>query len=245
MITENLDLAAESGSTSTWVLSNHDVIRHPTRYGITAAAGQPNEIGYIPAFGVDPSITVDEELGARRARAATLLMLALPGSAYVYQGEELGLFEVADIPAGQRQDPTFFRTGGQRLGRDGCRVPLPWTSEPPSFGFSPADATAPPHLPQPGWFGGFSVEREAGDDASSLALYRAALRLRRALTRGEGLTWEPSAPEVVHVVREGGWHVLTNFGVEPVDVPAGEVVLSSVPLVEGRVPTDATVWVRA
>ncbi len=245
VVTANLDLAAESGSTSTWVLSNHDVIRHPTRYGITAAAGQPNEIGYIPAFGVDPAITVDEELGARRARAATLLVLALPGSAYLYQGEELGLFEVADIPAGQRQDPTFFRTGGQRLGRDGCRVPLPWTSEPPSYGFSPADAAAPPHLPQPDSFAASSVERESGDDASSLTLYRAALRLRRELARGEGLTWVPSAPDVLHVVRDGGWQVLTNFGDAAVDAPAGEVVLASAPLVDGRVPTDTTVWVRA
>ena len=244
VITENLGLSAESGSTSTWVLSNHDVIRHPTRYGITAAAGQPNAIGYIPGFGVDPDITVDEALGARRARAATLLMLALPGSAYLYQGEELGLFEVAEIDAASRQDPTFFRTGGARLGRDGCRVPLPWTSEPPSYGFSPAGATAPPHLPQPDWFAGLSVEREAGDEGSSLELYAAALALRRRLTAGEGLEWVPSPPEVVHVVRLGGWVCLTNFGFEPVDLPAGELLLASGPLVDGRVPTDRTVWVR-
>ncbi|GAB2580132.1 alpha-amylase family glycosyl hydrolase [Microlunatus antarcticus] len=244
VITENLDLSAESGSTSTWVLSNHDVIRHPTRYGITAAAGQPNAIGYIPGFGVDPDITVDEALGARRARAATLLMLALPGSAYLYQGEELGLFEVAEIDAGQRQDPTFFRTGGTRLGRDGCRVPLPWTSEPSSYGFSPDPASAPPHLPQPAWFADLSVARENGDDASSLTLYRRALRLRRELTSGEGLTWVPSEPGVLHVVRAGGWHCLTNFGPDPVPVPPGELLLASGPLVDGSVPTDTTVWVR-
>ena len=244
VITENLALAAESGSTSTWVLSNHDVIRHPSRYGITAAAGQPNEIGYIPAFGVDPEITVDRALGAARARAATLLVLALPGSAYLYQGEELGLFEVTEIEPAQRQDPTFFRTGGARLGRDGCRVPLPWTGAPPSYGFSPGDSTAPPHLPQPAWFADQSVEREAGDEGSSLALYRAALALRRSVAAGEGLTWTPSGPGVVHVERPGGWVCLTNFGPDPVALPDGEVLLTSGPLTDGRVPADRTVWLR-
>ena len=244
VITENLDLAAESGSTSTWVLSNHDVIRHPSRYGITAAAGRPNAIGYIPAFGVDPAITVDRALGAARARAATLLMLALPGSAYLYQGEELGLFEVTEIEAARRQDPTFFRTGGERLGRDGCRVPLPWTSEPPSYGFSPAGSTAPPHLPQPGWFADLSVERESGDEGSSLGLYRAALTLRRSLSEGEGLTWATSGAAVVHVERPGGWVCLTNFGPDPVPLPEGEVLLVSGPLDDGLVPADHTVWLR-
>ncbi|GAA3551851.1 glycoside hydrolase family 13 protein [Microlunatus spumicola] len=244
VIEENLDLAAESGSTSTWVLSNHDVIRHPSRYGITAAAGQPNEIGYIPAFGVDPEITVDTALGATRARAATLLMLALPGSAYLYQGEELGLFEVVEIDADKRQDPTFFRTGGERLGRDGCRVPLPWTSAPPSYGFSPEPAAAPPHLPQPAWFADLSLERETDDPTSSLSLYVAALALRRERAAGEGLTWVPAGPGVVHVVRPGGWHCLTNFGPEPVALPEGEVLLASGPLADGLVPADRTVWFR-
>ena len=244
VITENLALAAESGSTSTWVLSNHDVIRHPSRYGITAAAGQPNEIGYIPAFGVDPEITVDRTLGSARARAATLLMLALPGSAYLYQGEELGLFEVTEIEPDQRQDPTFFRTGGARLGRDGCRVPLPWTSGPPSFGFSPAGSTTPPHLPQPGWFAELSVEQESGEEGSSLGLYRAALALRRSLAAGEGLSWTPSGTGVVHVERPGGWVCLTNFGPDPVPLPDGEVLLTSGPLADGQVPADRTVWLR-
>ncbi|MGI3783005.1 MAG: glycoside hydrolase family 13 protein [Janthinobacterium lividum] len=265
VITENLALATESGSTSTWVLSNHDVIRHPSRYGITSAAGQPNAIGYIPAFGVDPEITVDRALGAARARAATLLMLALPGSAYLYQGEELGLFEVTEIDAAQRQDPTFFRTGGTRLGRDGCRVPLPWTSGAPSYGFSPEEASVPPHLPQPAWFADLSVAQESGDDTSSLSLYVTALRLRRELATGEELTWVPSGPGVVHVVRElserqraeltagregssplttGRWHSLTNFGPDPVPLPVGELLLASGPLVDGQVPADRTVWVR-
>ncbi len=245
VIAENLDLAAESGSSSTWVLSNHDVIRHPTRYGISAPAGQPNAIGYIPGFGVDPEITVDHALGAARARAATLLVLALPGSAYLYQGEELGLFEVAEIAPEQRQDPTFFRTGGARLGRDGCRVPLPWTDEPPSFGFSPAGASAPPHLPQPPWFADLSVERETADPTSSLGLYVAALALRRRLLAGDSLTWVPSGPDVLHVERPGGWHSLTNFGPDPVDLPVGEVLLSSSPLADGTVPPACTVWLRA
>ena len=175
-------------------------------------------------------------------------MLALPGSAYLYQGEELGLFEVTEIDHAQRQDPTFFRTGGARLGRDGCRVPLPWTSEPAAFGFSPAGSpsenAAPPHLPQPAWFADLSVEQESGDDASSLTLYRAALALRWSLATGEGLIWVPSGAGAVQVERPGGWVSLTNFGPDAVPLPDGEVLLASGPLADGQVPADRTVWLR-
>ncbi|MFT3875041.1 MAG: glycoside hydrolase family 13 protein [Propioniciclava sp.] len=145
IIETNLGFAASSGASSTWVFSSHDVVRHATRYGLGDGS---NGRAWLVTGGTDP--VEDRVVGLARARAATLLELALPGSAYLYQGEELGLPEVAGIPADRRQDPTFVRTGGAQIGRDGSRVPPPWTDEPPSFGFS----TAPAHLPQPAWFAG-------------------------------------------------------------------------------------------
>lgn len=240
VITKNLELVAQSGSSSTWVLSNHDVVRHASRYGITSAAAQMTAEGEFPGFGIDPNISVDRVLGGRRARAAILLLLALPGSTYVYQGEELGLFEVTEIAPDQRHDPTFFRTNGKIIGRDGCRVPLPWTEDAPSYGFS-SNAS---HLPQPDWFADMTVQRESADPGSTLRLYRAALRLRSELQTAEELTWIDAASNVLHFARPGGWHSLTNFGADPVSLPAGDVLLTSSELHDGQVPADATVWFR-
>jgi len=191
---------------------------------------------------------VDVETGLRRARAASLFMLGLPGSAYVYQGEELGLPEVADIPADERQDPSFFRNPGVDIGRDGCRVPLPWTRSGPSFGFGPGDA----HLPQPSWFGEYSVEAEEADATSTLALYRAALAARRDLQTDETLEWLPveGRDDVLHLVRPGGWHVVCVFGTEPVDLAglglgSSEVLVSSGPLTDaGQLPGETAAWLR-
>src|SRR5699024_5949314 len=186
------------------------------------------------------------------ARAATLFELALPGSAYLYQGEELGLHEVAEIPDEQRQDPAFWRTtaedrGFDGLGRDGCRVPLPWTREGSSFGFGDNGA----HLPQPAWFADFSVEAEDGVAGSTLELYRAALRLRAELQGEETLAWDEqlSGGDVLAFARPGGWLSVTNFGAEPVTLPDGEVLLSSSPLEatdDGglALPGATTVWLR-
>lgn len=181
VITRSLTLAAESGSSSTWVLSSHDSVRHATRYALPPRAGAPVRPGtaWLLTGGTTPE--ADVAAGLSRARAATLLMLALPGSAYLFQGEELGLPEVADIPDSARQDPTFARSPGRDVGRDGCRVPLPWTSHGPSFGFGPAGT----HLPQPRWFSRFAADRQAGDPASTLAMYRAAIALRRRLQGAE------------------------------------------------------------
>ncbi|MFI1161938.1 glycoside hydrolase family 13 protein [Streptomyces sioyaensis] len=235
IIEENLELARASGASSTWVFSNHDVVRHATRYAL------PNGTdlrAWLLGGGADPQ--PDKEQGLLRARAATLLALALPGSAYLYQGEELGLFEVADLPADARQDPAFFRNPGVEVGRDGCRVPLPWTVTGPSFGFGDGKA----HLPQPDWFGQYSVEAETKDEASTLRFYRKALELRRRLQTSEELQWvESTDASALHFVRPGGWHSITNFGTEPVELPAGTVVLSSAPLNEGKLPTDTTAWV--
>ena len=182
---------------------------------------------------------VDAVLGLRRARAASLLMFALPGSAYLYQGEELGLQEVGDIPAGERQDPAFFRNPGVDIGRDGCRVPLPWTAAGPSFGFGEDGA----HLPQPEWFARYAVDAQDNVMGSTLELYREALRYRRQLLTEERLTWVPAGGSVLHFVRPNGWQSVTNFGTGLVELPAGMILLSSGPLAGGKLPADTTAWI--
>jgi alpha-glucosidase len=251
IIDHNLASVVVTGSSNTWVFSNHDVVRHATRYGLPADHGQDGATGraWLLSGGVTPS--VDAELGLRRARAASLLMLALPGSAYLYQGEELGLPEVADIPDADRQDPTFFRSPGVDVGRDGCRVPLPWVAAAPSFGFGPAGSDAS-HLPQPSWFSSFAVDAEDADPDSTLNLYRRALALRHELQGVEELIWlETGEASVLAFERPGGWRSVTNFGARAVGLPADlaelEVLLSSVPggLDDGGVLAPAaTVWLR-
>ncbi|MBF4569138.1 glycoside hydrolase family 13 protein [Plantibacter sp. VKM Ac-2880] len=241
VIADNLAQAQASGSSTTWVLSNHDVTRHATRYGLPPVAGRPVKQGteWVAAGG--PADGVDLDRGARRAMAATLLILGLPGSTYLYQGEELGLHEVAEITDGERQDPAFFRGGAyDGLGRDGCRVPLPWTADGASFGFG--DAVA--HLPQPRWFAQHAVEVEAQDPASTLSLYREALRLRRLLQTGEQLDWiETGREDVLRFTRPNRWQVVANFGTDPypLDAQSEAVVLGS--LRAGAVPGESTVWI--
>ena len=254
IITDNLVAAKESGASSTWVLSNHDVVRHATRYGLpkggsvakgTNAAqdvtgGTKGQDGKGWLLAGAPAEELDVELGLRRARAATLLLLALPGSAYLYQGEELGLREVSEIPDAERQDPSFFRNPGVEIGRDGCRVPLPWTAEGSSFGFGAGGA----HLPQPEWFKDYAVAKQEGVEGSTLELYREALRLRSDLQTDEELEWvETGNQDVLHFSRPGGWHTVTNFGSDPVELPEGEVVVSSGPLDNGKLPADTTAWI--
>lgn len=199
-----------------------------------------------------PEEGIDRELGLRRARAATMFELALPGSAYLYQGEELGLHEVAEIPDVQRQDPAFWRTtadnrGHDGLGRDGSRVPLPWTRDGSSFGFGTGSA----HLPQPAWFADYSVEAEDGARGSTLELYRTALRLRSDLQSEETLAWdeELSEGDVLAFERPGGWLNLTNFGSTSVELPAGRMLLASAELEVGDdgeplLSGATTVWLR-
>ncbi|MFC3298464.1 glycoside hydrolase family 13 protein [Arthrobacter agilis] len=241
IITKNLTEATSSGASSTWVFSNHDVVRHATRYGLPSAGpdstAAENGRGWLMSGGQEPAL--DHRLGERRARAVSQLMLALPGSAYLYQGEELGLHEVAEISDEDRQDPTFFRNTGVDVGRDGCRVPLPWTKDGASFGFGFSGS----HLPQPAWFGEYAVEVQEGDPSSHLSFYRRALELRRELQGDEDFSWveEPSA-EVLHFTRPSGWHSITNFGSTPVELPAAQVLLCSSPLEDGKLPADTTAW---
>ncbi|MER7779105.1 glycoside hydrolase family 13 protein [Streptomyces sp. NPDC096191] len=234
IITGSLDDAHAAGASATWVLSNHDVVRHATR--LVLPPGTDTD-AWLLSGGHAPA--VDAAAGLRRARAATLLMLALPGSAYVYQGEELGLPEVADLPTEVLQDPIWEQTGHVRKGRDGCRVPLPWTTEGPSYGFGAGAAW----LPQPPVFSAYSVQAQDGVADSTLELYRTALRLRRKLLDGESLTWSDDVPAgVLQFDRTDRWRCVTNLTGETVDLPAGEVLLSSSPLDDGRLGPDTTVW---
>lgn len=211
-ISEGLHAATESRSTTTWVMSNHDVPRHPSRYGlpqVPTSAYHRLPIDWLLRNGT--TYFEDRALGAQRARAAILMELGLPGSVYIYQGEELGLPEVATIPWDHLEDPIARNTDHDRAekGRDGCRVPLPWVAsdEPQpsqyspefgtgaSFGFSTrADGKpcANPHLPQPLWFKQFAADVEDNDADSMLNLYRRALQIRQTMltsTRDVNAHW--------------------------------------------------------
>jgi len=225
--------AAAVGSTPTWTLSNHDVMRHATRYGL------PTETNWRTWPLTGPADLLDAEAGLRRARAATLLMLALPGSAYLYQGEELGLPEVWDLPPEVLDDPVWENSGHEQKGRDGCRVPLPWTLDGPSFGFG----DALPWLPQPDFFGALSVEAQRDVPGSTLELYRAALATRSTCMRSdETLEWLDLGEEVLAFRRGSGVVCVVNFGPAAIALPDGEVLVATTDVSAG-LPTDATAWV--
>ncbi|WP_030258245.1 MULTISPECIES: glycoside hydrolase family 13 protein [Streptomyces] len=236
VIDVSLDSMRPVDAPTTWVLSNHDVTRHATRFA--------NE----PGLGTQIRTAGDRELGLRRARAATLLMLALPGSAYVYQGEELGLPDVTDLPDEVRQDPSFFRQAGQDGYRDGCRVPIPWSGTEAPYGFGPV-AGGPSWLPQPAEWAELSVEAQTGDPSSTLELYRSALAVRRAqadLGAGTDVEWL-DGPEGTLVFRRGSFVCTVNATAEPVRIAApGTLLLASADLVvdggETVLAPDSTGW---
>lgn len=234
IIDNSLAAFASVGAPSTWVLSNHDVVRHASRLALTADNPQGHGIG--PKSPGQPV----RALGLQRARAATALMLALPGSAYVYQGEELGLPEVIDLPDDARQDPTWFRTNGERYGRDGCRVPIPWEADAPAFGFSPSGKS---WLPQPSDWASFARDQQAGVEGSTLELYRSALRLRHDRGLGMGsVDWLDGFGEGVLAFRNGGVTVIANLSGAAIALPDGLVALSSEAIVAGLLPSDTTAW---
>jgi alpha-glucosidase len=220
---------------ATWVLSNHDVTRPVTRFGRadTSFAFESRREG----------TPTDRARGTRRARAAALLAMALPGSMYIYQGEELGLPEVEDIPPERRQDPMWFRSGGTDPGRDGCRIPLPWAGDRPPYGFS-VDGVDQSWLDQPDDWAELTVEAQSRLTTSMLALYREGLRLRRMRRLGVGeLRWIPSPDSVVAFARGEDFTCVVNFGPDPVVLPPGNsVLLASSELEGGALPHDSTVW---
>jgi alpha-glucosidase len=233
VIDHTLDAMRPVNAPATWVLSNHDVTRHATRFA--------NE----PGLGTQIRVAGDRELGLRRARAATLLMLALPGSAYIYQGEELGLPDVVDLPDEVRQDPAYFRGAGQDGFRDGCRVPIPWTRAGSSYGFGSGGSW----LPQPTEWAELSVEAQTGVPGSTLELYRSALAVRReqpGLGAGDAVEWLKST-EGVLAFRRGEFVCVANTTGEAVRIPAyGRVLVASGEVTvaddEAKLPGDTTVW---
>ncbi|MDO5093517.1 MAG: glycoside hydrolase family 13 protein [Propionibacteriaceae bacterium] len=231
VISRTMAANAAVGAPTTWVLSNHDVVRHATRLG----REDTRDTEGIAATDPQP----DHALGLRRARAATLMMLALPGSAYLYQGEELGLPEHTAIPNELRQDPIWTRSEHTKVGRDGCRIPLPWQGDAPGAGFSPTGAT---WLPQPASYAGLAADRQVEVPGTTWSMYHDALALRRTFELGLGeLVWAEADDHVV-AFDNGQVRVLVNVGGPAIPLPEGEVLLASTE-VTGELPTDAAVWI--
>ncbi|MEY4294186.1 MAG: hypothetical protein RIR29_836, partial [Actinomycetota bacterium] len=238
-INESFEAFDSVGAPSTWVLSNHDIIRHASRMG--GLTGRPTASDGVGPGDPQP----DRELGLRRARGATMFMLGLAGASYLYQGEELGLPEHTTLEPEFRQDPTFARTGGKRVGRDGCRVPLPWQA-----GIGAANGfntTGKSWLPQPEIYREYSRDQQEGVAGSTLELYKSALRIRRQLKLGEGsFAWLPQfTNERALGYRNGQILVIHNFGREAMAMPAGVVILRSANgLDQQHIAADETVWIK-
>ena len=273
-IEDGLKAAAETnGSTTTWVMNNHDVPRSPSRYGLPQIKGAPfHQLAHDWLLRDGGTYPEDREVGTRRARAAALMEIGLPGSVYVYQGEELGLFEVANIPWDRLEDPTPCNTRRNFTdkGRDGCRVPLPWNADDcggpapwnddfiagATFGFGPVShadgsAVADAHLPQPVWFKDFAADVQIADDDSMLALYRKLLKLRQTVltatgdTSAELLDMGDAVVAYSRPATKGRRFVsVTNFGAVSVELPEGGVVIAESGLLtdDGELPQDTSVW---
>ncbi len=241
VINESLRAFGKVGAPSTWVLSNHDVIRHATRFAYEPDMLPPQGDGIGPDF-PQP----DEAKGLRRARSASAFMLGLPGGAYIYQGEELGLPEHTTLGGAYRQDPTFARTQGKRVGRDGCRVPLPWVSKAnESNGFS---STGESWLPQPSSYARYARDLQDGVAGSTLEVYKRVLKVRKQFNLGAGnFKWAPEfMDETTLAYINNGVLVLANFAGDPVVIPAGEILATTQAdlTVEGELEHDQTVWIK-
>lgn len=236
-ITERVRMALASaaavGAVPSWVLSNHDVVRHATRYALPPGVEARKWL-----LNGDRSL-LDPELGLKRARAAAMLMLALPGSVYLYQGEELGLNEVHDLPVDVLDDPVWERSNHTEKGRDGCRVPIPWSRAGPSFGFG----ASLPWLPQPDGWGEISVAAQDGVEGSTLELYREAIRTRSENFDTTTIEWLNAGDDVLAFRRGSGVRCIVNFGKDPLPLPPGRVLISSEPLSDRSLPQDVAVWI--
>ncbi len=239
VVRESLEEFGKVGAPSTWVLSNHDTIRHTSKYGV------PN----IPmhGMGIGPDSEQPEEtIGLRKARAASAFMLGLPGGAYIYQGEELGLPEHTMLEGKYRQDPTWFRTNGERVGRDGCRVPLPWEANGgASFGFN---QTGKSWLPAPESFKRYARDAQEGVPGSTLELYKQLIKERKAFALGSGefrFAPEYSSKSTLAYINNGIL-VISNFGPDSVNVPAGELLVTTQHdlTIEGVLEHDQTAWIK-
>jgi len=255
IIDRAINSSKKNGSSTTWCLNNHDQMRPATKFGLLPTV---DRVRWRNSNGTTSPL--DVKLGTQSAIAGSMLIMALPGCTYIFQGEELGLHEVMDIPEDQIQDPQYLRNLKVDKGRDGCRVPLPWTKTGSSFGFGAAGA----HLPQPKNFGDYSVEVESADPTSPLSIFRKALALRKELLAPEEITWhETGDSNVLHFSRPNGLNCITNFGrnyynFDAVLKSGGEVIHSSAPLAKAGVylvhgvettgndlPPATTVWVKA
>ena len=238
VVDESLFEFGAVGAPSTWVLSNHDVIRHVTRLSYKEIPKQGDGIG--PDY-PQP----DEAKGQRIGRAASAFMLGLPGSSYLYQGEELGLPEHTTLESEYRQDPTFFRTNGERVGRDGCRVPIPWEADSPAFGFS---ETGKSWLPQPENYRGYSRDRQQGVAGSTLELYKRLLSLRKSNALGDGnLEWvESLCTDSTLAYKNNSVLVVANFGPDSLALPDGELLVTTQHdlSIEGVLEHDQVAWIK-
>jgi alpha-glucosidase len=216
----------DAGATLTWALNNHDAHRVVTRYGRADAHLMSSWTG---SNLVNSDAPVDLELGHRRARAAALLILGLPGAAYLYMGEELGLPEVLDIPDAERQDPIFARTEGREKGRDGCRVPMPWTTDSASLSGFSTSSSVKAWMPQPEGWGSMSVEIQEQLADSMLHLYRQALQLRpRLVDEGEDIEFVGDGADGLFSFTRGSYAVVVNTSADFVEIPATLVANRSV-----------------
>ena len=219
-IQNSLTATALENAVPTWTLSNHDVDREVTRYG-------------------------GGEIGLRRARAMALVMLALPGTVFIYNGEELGLPDVLDLPDEVLQDPTWERSGHTERGRDKCRVPIPWSGDSPPFGFSTSPDT---WLPMPAEWATLTVQKQAADPTSTLLFFQRAIELRKSRDRSDdgsevdGFEWLPAPSGALAFRGRGGLVCAVNTGDRPIALPDGELILASTPLVTGRLAPDAAAW---
>ena len=239
VVAESLREFGKVGAPSTWVLSNHDTIRHTSKYGVPSIP--------LHGQGIGPnSEQPDEAMGLRKARAASAFMLGLPGGAYIYQGEELGLPEHTMLEGKYRQDPTWFRTNGEKVGRDGCRVPLPWEANGgPSFGFN---TTGKSWLPAPESFKRYARDAQEGIAGSTLELYKRLIKERKEFAMGSGefrFAPEYSSDSTLGYINNGVL-VISNFGPDSVNVPAGKLLVTTQHdlTVEGVLEHDQTAWIK-